>query len=236
MELTSTGVQRQSSPNFPDCAKRISWGDTLGLFRDGMSVMFGGFMGVGTPAELVAAILESRCRDLTLIGNDTAFPDTGVGLLVAAKAARRVVVSHIGTNPQTGRQMMAGELDVELVPQGTLIERIRCGGAGLGGFLTPTGVGTAVEDGKQRMSVGGKDYLLEFPLRAEVAIVKAKRADTAGNLVFERAARNFNPIIALAADYVIAEVDELVPAGEIDPDAVMTPGVLVDKILIAGGR
>lgn len=236
MELPSIRVQKHSSPNFPDCAKRISWCDVPSVFRDGMSVMFGGFMGVGTPPELVAAILESSCRDLTLIGNDTAFPDTGVGLLVAAKVARRVVVSHIGTNPQTGRQMMAGELDVELVPQGTLIERIRCGGAGLGGFLTPTGIGTAVEEGKQRLCVGGIDYLLELPLRADVAIVKAKRADTAGNLVFERAARNFNPIIALAADFVIAEVDELVPAGEIDPDAVMTPGVVVDKILIAGGR
>lgn len=236
MKLPNAEISRQSSPNPPACAKRINRCDVPELFHDGMTIMFGGFMGIGTPPELVAAIMESRCRGLTLIGNDTAFPDTGVGPLFAAKLVRRAVVSHIGTNLLVGRQLMAGELEVELVPQGTLVERIRCGGAGLGGFLTPTGVGTTVEEGKQRLCVGGIDYLLELPLRAEVAIIKAKIADTAGNLVFERAARNFNPVIALAADLVIAEVDELVPAGEINPDAVMAPGVLVDKILVAGER
>lgn len=213
--------------------KLIEWHQVGELFRDGLRVMFGGFMGVGTPAGIVAMLLETGCRELTLIGNDTAYPDTGVGPLVGEGRVARAIVSHIGTNPVTGRKMIAGELAVELVPQGTLVERIRCGGAGLGGVLTPTGVGTMVEEGKTKFVVEGRDYLLELPLRADVAIIKAKYADRAGNLVYERAARNFNPLIALAADLVIAEVDELVEVGEIDPDRVMTPAALVDKIVVA---
>lgn len=213
--------------------KLIEWQQVGDLFADGMRVMFGGFMGVGTPAGIVAVLLDSGRRELTLIGNDTAHPDTGVGPLVGDGRVARAIVSHIGTNPVTGKKMIAGELAVELVPQGTLIERIRCGGAGLGGVLTPTGVGTMVEEGKTKLAVDGREYLLELPLRADVAIIKAKRADRAGNLVYERAARNFNPLIALAADLVIAEVDELVEVGEIDPDRVMTPAALVDKIVVA---
>lgn len=220
----------------PKSAKHVQWCELGEYLRDGMSILFGGFMGVGTPDGLVAEILARGISDLTLIGNDTAFAESGVGVLIAARRVKKVVVSHIGTNPQTGRQMLAGDLAVELVPQGTLIERIRCGGAGLGGFLTPTGVGTLVEEGKQKIQVGGLDYLLELPLRADLAILKAKRADAAGNLIYERAARNFNPVIALAADWVIAEVDELVECGAIDPDQVMTPGVLVDRLVIAGER
>lgn len=212
--------------------KLIEWQQVGPLFADGMRVMFGGFMGVGTPSGIVSVLLDSGRRELTLIGNDTAYPETGVGPLVGAGRVARAIVSHIGTNPVTGKQMIAGELAVELVPQGTLIERIRCGGAGLGGVLTPTGVGTMVEEGKTKMAVNGCEYLLELPLRADVAIIKAKRADRAGNLVYERAARNFNPLIALAADLVIAEVDELVEVGEIDPDLVMTPAALVDKIVV----
>lgn len=215
--------------------KIVQWSDIGPMFQDGMSVMFGGFMGVGTPLKIVEALRERRVGNLTLIGNDTAMPEVGVGPLISSGQVSRVVVSHIGTNPITGKKMIAGEIDVELVPQGTLIERIRCGGSGLGGVLTPTGVGTLVEEGKTKMNVGGKDYLLELPLRADVAIIKAKRADRSGNLVYERAARNFNPVIAFAADLVIVEVEELVEVGEIDPDLVMTPAALVDKIVLSQG-
>lgn len=213
--------------------KQVDWSDVGPLFRDGISVMFGGFMGVGTPDGLVSVLRGQGTKNLTLIGNDTAAPETGVGPLISDGHVKKVVVSHIGTNPVTGKKMIAGELDVELVPQGTLAERIRCGGAGLGGVLTPTGVGTVVEEGKAKMVVDGKTFLVELPLRADIAILKARRADRAGNLVYERAARNFNPIMALAADLVIVEVDEIVDIGEIDPDHVMTPAALVDKIVLA---
>lgn len=213
--------------------KLLPWPDVGGMFRDGMTIMYGGFMGVGTPLGLVAALLESGVRNLTIIGNDTAFPETGVGPLIVQKRVAKVIASHIGTNPETGRQMLAGELDVELVPQGTLAERVRCAGAGLGGFLTPTGVGTVVEEGKTRINLDGRDYLLERPLRADIAILQAHRADTLGNLVYQRAARNFNPLMALAADLVIVEADEIVEAGAIDPDQVMTPAALVDYIVPA---
>jgi len=214
--------------------KVITCKDAQQYFRDGMTVMFGGFMGVGTPAGLVGALLAHGAKNLTMIGNDTAFPETGVGPLIVNKRVAKLIVSHIGTNPETGRQMMANEVEVILVPQGTLIEQIRCGGAGLGGVLTPTGVGTVVEEGKTKLSFDGIEYLVERPLRADIAIIKAKKADQTGNLVYERAARNFNPLAALAADLVIAEVDELVETGAIDPDTVMTPGALVDKIVLAG--
>jgi acetate CoA/acetoacetate CoA-transferase alpha subunit len=202
--------------------------------RDGMSILFGGFMGVGTPPRLVRALLEAGVKNLTLIGNDTAFPDSGVGLLIAARRVQKVIASHIGTNPETGRQMIAGEIEVELVPQGTLAERIRCGGAGLGGVLTPTGIGTSVEEGKTKLAFDGVEYLVERPLRADLAILKAHIADRRGNLIYQRAARNFNPVIALAADFVAAEYDTLVDIGAIDPDHVMTPGTLVDALIYAG--
>jgi acetate CoA/acetoacetate CoA-transferase alpha subunit len=213
--------------------KRIGHAELRSHFRDGMSILFGGFIAVGTPEGIVRELLDSGVKDLTLIGNDTATVGSGVGVLVAARRVRKVIASHIGTNAETGRQMIAGELDVELVPQGTLAERIRCGGAGLGGVLTPTGVGTIVEEGKTKLSFDGVDYLVERPLRADLAIVKAQRADAKGNLVYQRAARNFNPLIALAADFVVAEVDEIVAAGEIDPDLIMTPGVVVDALILA---
>ena len=201
--------------------------------RDGMSIMFGGFLVVGTPLTLVKYILDSGIKDLTIIGNDTGWPDRGIGVLVAERRVKRVITSHIGTNPETGRQMMAGETEVLLVPQGTLAERIRCAGAGLGGVLTPTGLGTVVEEGKQKIKVNGKDYLLEEPLRADLAILRGRKADTFGNIVYERAQRNFNMMMAMAADYVVAEVDEIVPKGQIDPDHVMTPGIFVDALVQA---
>ncbi len=217
-----------------DC-KRIGYADLRSRFRDGMSIFFGGFIGVGTPDGIVRELLASGVKDLTIIGNDTATADTGIGVLVANRRVRKVIASHIGTNAETGRQMIAGELEVDLVPQGTLAERIRCGGAGLGGVLTPTGVGTIVEEGKTKLCFDGIDYLVERALRADLAILKAWRADEKGNLVYRRAARNFNPLMALAGDDVVAEVEEIVATGEIDPDHVMTPGVLVKSIILAKG-
>jgi acetate CoA/acetoacetate CoA-transferase alpha subunit len=212
--------------------KVIEWKALTPFFRNGMTIMFGGFMGIGTPEGLVDALRKSGVGELTLIGNDTAFPDTGVGPLIEDGQVSHVMVSHIGTNPRTGERMINGDLGVELIPQGTLIERIRCGGGGLGGVLTPTGVGTPVEEGKQRISVEGRDYLLELPLRADLALLKAHRADPFGNLVYQRAARNFNPVIAMAADCVLVEADELC-SDPLDPDQVVTPGVLVDHIVVA---
>ena len=212
--------------------KLITLQDAAGFFRDGMTIMVGGFMGVGTPPRLVEALLESGVRDLTLIANDTAFVDTGIGPLIVNGRVSKVIASHIGTNPETGRRMIAGEMDVQLVPQGTLIEQIRCGGAGLGGFLTPTGVGTIVEDGKQTMTLEGKTWLLERPLRADLALIRAHRADMLGNLTYQLSARNFNPLIALAADITLVEPDEMVETGELQPDQIVTPGAVIDQIVI----
>ncbi|MBP2636150.1 MAG: 3-oxoacid CoA-transferase, subunit [Firmicutes bacterium] len=216
-------------------SKVIKLENAAALIKDGMSIMVGGFLAVGTPNGLIGAILANGVRDLTLICNDTGMPDAGAGKLVVDRRLKKAIVSHIGTNPETGKQMMAGELDVELAPQGTLAERIRAGGAGLGAILTPTGVGTIVEEGKEKYTIAGKEYLIELPLRANAALLAAHKADKAGNLVFRRSARNFNPIMALAADFVIAEVEEIVEIGEIDPDEVMVPGVLVDWIVPSKG-
>jgi len=199
-------------------------------FTDGMTIMVGGFMGVGAPSSLVRALIDSGARSLTLMSSDTAKVDTGVGPLIASGQVAKLYASHIGTNPETGRRMLAGELQVEMVPQGTFAERIRCGGGGLGGVLTPTGIGTVVEEGKQKISVDGREFLLETPLRADVALLKARVADRSGNLVFERSARNFNPLMALAADLVVVECDQLVETGTIDPEHVVTPGAVVDLI------
>ncbi|WP_371373546.1 acetate CoA-transferase subunit alpha [Sporomusa aerivorans] len=215
--------------------KQVSIEEVGEFFKDGMTIMIGGFLAVGTPDALIEAILKKQTKALTVIANDTGFPDKGVGRLVVNRLAKKVIASHIGTNPETGKQMIAQELSVELVPQGTLAERIRCGGAGLGGVLTPTGVGTVVEEGKEKLTVDGTEYLLEKPLKADIALIRAKKADKAGNLIYDQSARNFNPLIAFAADVVIAEVDELVEVGEIKPDEIMTPGVVVDKLVYLGG-
>jgi acetate CoA/acetoacetate CoA-transferase alpha subunit len=198
---------------------------------DGASVMVGGFLGVGTPERLVDALVARGARNLTIIANDTARPGLGIGKLIDAGCVARAIVSHIGTNPVTQRKMLDGTLAVELVPQGTLAERIRAGGAGLGGILTPTGVGTVVAEGKQVITVGGRDYLLEPPLRADVALVHAHEADHLFNLTYRLTATNFNPLMAMAADCVIAEAEEVVPVGVIPPDAVRTSGVLVDFLV-----
>ncbi len=211
--------------------KVVTMEEALSRIKSGQSVMVGGFMTVGTPEGIVDALVDSAVRDLTLISNDTGFADKGVGKLVACNKVRKVVASHIGTNRETGNKMNAGEIEVELIPQGTLAEQIRSAGAGLGGFLTPTGIGTVVEENKQTMEIEGKRYILELPLRADVALLKAHKADTSGNLVYRRAARNFNPLMAMAADLVIVEAEEIVEAGELDPDEVMTPCIFVDLVI-----
>jgi acetate CoA/acetoacetate CoA-transferase alpha subunit len=204
--------------------------EAVGLIRDGATLMIGGFMGVGSPERVIDELVRQGRRDLTVIANDTAMPGRGIGKLVSAGALRKVVASHIGLNPETQQQMIAGRLEVELVPQGTLIERIRAGGYGLGGVLTPTGVGTIVEEGKRRIEVQGRTYLLETALTADFAMVQAFAADYLGNLVYALTARNFNPVIAMAGATVIADVEQIVPVGVIPPDQVMTPAVLVDYL------
>lgn len=215
--------------------KLVSASEALAQLRDGMSVMVGGFLAVGTPETLISEVLNKGVQGLTVIGNDTGFPDKGIGRLVVAKRAKKIYASHVGTNPETGRQMNAGETEVVLVPQGTLAEQVRAAGAGLGGILTPTGVGTVVEEGKQKISVGGKEYLLELPMHADFAFINAYKADEKGNLVYRRSARNFNPLMAMAAKVVVAEVEEIMPIGEIDPDEVVTPGLFVTYLVKKGG-
>lgn len=211
--------------------KRVSIEEALKHVRDGMTIMVGGFLGVGSPEKLIDALVQKGVKDLTLICNDTAFVDRGVGKMVVAHQFRKIIASHIGTNAETGRQMTTGETEVELVPQGTLAEKIRCGGAGLGGFYTPTGVGTVVAEGKETREFNGRQYLLELPLRADVALIKAHKADEAGNLIYRRSARNFNPLMAMAAEVVIAEAENIVAIGEIDQDHVMTPGIFVNHLI-----
>ena len=209
----------------------ISSTQAAALIPDGAVLMIGGFLGVGTPERLVDALVARQARDLTVIANDTARPGMGIGKLIDAGCVTRVIVSHIGTNPVTQKKMLAGEMRVDLVPQGTLAEQVRAGGAGLGGFLTPTGVGTVVAEGKQQIEIEGVAYLLEKPLRADFALIHAAQADYSGNLTYQLTATNFNPLMALAADCVIAEPNEIVPVGLIPPDAVRTPGILVTHLL-----
>ncbi len=202
------------------------------MIPEGASLMIGGFMAVGSPERMIDAIVARGVGQLTIIANDTAMPGRGIGKLVSAGLVRHIIASHIGLNPETQAKMISGEITCELVPQGTLIERIRAGGMGLGGVLTPTGLGTEVEDGKQVVTVEGKRFLVETPLKADFALIGAWQADYVGNLSYMLTAHNFNPIIALAGRTVIAEADSIVPVGVIPPDAVKTPGVLVDHLLI----
>lgn len=201
------------------------------LIPDGSMLLIGGFMAVGTPERLIDALVTRRAKDLTIVANDTAMPGKGIGKLISAGAVRKAIVSHIGLNPETQKKMIAGEIEVELVPQGTLVERIRSGGVGLGGVLTATGIGTPVEDGKQKIEIDGRVFLVEKPIRGDFALIAARQADYYGNLEYSLTAHNFNPIMALAADTVIAEPHMIVPVGVIAPDAVKTPGILVDYLL-----
>jgi acetate CoA/acetoacetate CoA-transferase alpha subunit len=205
--------------------------EAVAKIPDGASLLIGGFMGVGTPERIVDEIVRQGKRDLTVIANDTAVPGVGIGKLISAGLVRQVIASHIGLNSETQQQMMSGALAVDLVPQGTLIERIRAGGYGLGGVLTQTGIGTAVEAGKQKVEVNGRTYLVEVALGADFALVHAFLADYLGNLAYVLTARNFNPIVAMAGATVIASAEHIVPVGLISPDHVVTPAPVVDFLI-----
>jgi acetate CoA/acetoacetate CoA-transferase alpha subunit len=213
-------------------AKVITADEAAALVQDGDIIMVGGFLGIGSPGTVIDSLVKSNVKDLTLICNDTAFPDKMVGKMIVNKQFKKIQVSHIGTNKETGRQMTAGELDVELNPQGTLAERVRSGGIGVGGFFTPTGVGTPVAEGKEMRVLDGREMIFETPLKAKVSYLKAIKADKFGNLRYHATGQNFNPIMALAGEIVVAEVDELVDF--LDPDDVQTVGVLVDYIVRRG--
>jgi acetate CoA/acetoacetate CoA-transferase alpha subunit len=209
----------------------IALTEAVAMIPDGASLMIGGFVAVGAPLKVIDELVRQNKRNLTLITNDTGMPGLGTGKLIGAKLVSRLIASHIGLNPETQRQMMAGELEVELVPQGTLAERIRAGGHGLGGVLTPTGVGTPVEEGKKQLVIRDRTYLVETALRADFAIIQAFLADYLGNLSYALTARNFNPVMAMSADTVIASADNVVPVGVISPDHVVTPAALVDYLI-----
>ena len=203
----------------------------MSYVKDGMTIMIGGFLGNGAPNQLIEGLLEKGVKDLTLICNDTGFPDRGIGKLVVNKQVKKVMTSHIGTNPHSGQQMHSGEMEVRLIPQGTLAEQIRSQGAGLGGFLTPTGIGTGVEEDKEVVEIEGKKFLLELPLKADLAFIRGSKVDQKGNVWYRSSTRNFNPVMAMAADRVIVEAEELVEVGEIDPNNVATPHIFVDHIV-----
>ena len=211
--------------------KTVAVAEAVSLIPDGATLMIGGFMGVGTPERLIDELVRQGKRNLTVIANDTALPGCGIGKLVDAGLVERTIASHIGLNPETQKQMIAGKMTVDLIPQGTLIERIRAGGYGLGGVLTPTGVGTIVEEGKQKVQVNGKAYLVETALHAQIALIGAFLADYLGNLSYALTARNFNPVIAMAADTTIVTAENIVPVGLIAPDHVVTPAPLVDYLV-----
>lgn len=214
-----------------DLNKLISIKEAVGKIKDGSVLLFGGFLGCGSPHKVIDALIESGVKDLTIVCNDTAYVDMGVGRLVVSGQLKKAIVSHVGTNKETGKQMSEGTLNVELVPQGTLAERIRAGGAGLGGVLTPIGIGTIVEEGKEKVTVDGKEFLLEKPIRGDFALLFGSKVDKKGNIYYNAATRNFNPLMAMAADCVIVEAEELVEVGEIAPEVVVTPHVFVDYIV-----
>ncbi|TBW31815.1 3-oxoacid CoA-transferase subunit A [Siculibacillus lacustris] len=216
-------------------SKVTALADAVAKIPDGATLMIGGFMGVGSPHRVIDELVRQGKRDLTIIANDTARKGVDIGKLIDAGAVKRLVASHIGLNPETQKQMIAGQIAVELVPQGTLAERIRAGGTGLGGVLTATGVGTVVADGKPTVEIDGATFLVEKPLKADFALIAAWRADYYGNLQYQLTARNFNPAMAMAGATVIAEAHEIVPVGMIPPDSVETVGVIVDFLVAREG-
>ncbi|WP_252229850.1 MULTISPECIES: 3-oxoacid CoA-transferase subunit A [unclassified Clostridium] len=211
--------------------KIVKLEDLKSIFKDGMTIMIGGFLDCGSPETIIDMLVNLNIKDLTIIGNDTGYPDKGIGKLVVNGQVKKVIASHIGTNPETGRRMNSGEMEVELSPQGTLIERIRAAGSGLGGVLTSTGIGTIVEKGKRKILIDGKEYLLELPLKADVSLVKGSIVDEFGNTCYKGTTKNFNPYIAMAADTVIMEAENLVEFEELNREDIMTPGVLVNYII-----
>jgi len=198
--------------------------------KDGATILFGGFGLCGIPENLIVALRDSGVKDLTCVSNNAGVDDWGLGLLLQTRQIRKMISTYVGENQIFERQFLSGELDVELIPQGTLAERVRAGGAGLGGFYTPTGVGTLVAEGKEQRVLNGREYVLEMPIRGDFAFVKAYQGDRVGNLVYRRSARNFNPVVATASEHTIAEVEKLVEPGAIDPDQVITPGVFITTI------
>ncbi|MFB0917910.1 MAG: CoA transferase subunit A [Clostridiaceae bacterium] len=217
-------------------SKLISIDEAVSKVKDGDVVMIGGFLAVGTPEKIIDALVKKGVKDLTLIANDTGFVDRGPGKLVVNKQFKKIYATHIGTNKETGRQMMEGEVEVVLVPQGTLIEQIRAAGFGLGGVLTATGLGTEVEKGKEKVTVDGKEYLLEKPMKADVALLFANKVDKYGNMQFHGSTRNFNVMMGSAAKLTIVEALEIVEVGQLNPDFVHAPGVFVDYIVDGGDK
>jgi acetate CoA/acetoacetate CoA-transferase alpha subunit len=215
--------------------KQISVECVSTYFFNGMSLMIGGFGGVGAPPTLINLILENGIQDITLISNDTGFPWIGPGKLITEKRVKKLIVSHIGSNPEAGRQMQEGSIEVDFVPQGTLAEKIRAGGMGLGGILVDVGIGTVVEANKEKVIIQDKEYMIEPALTANVSIVYASKADHYGNLVYDKTARNTNPLVATAGEITIAEVDEIVPVGTLHPEEIITPGVFVDYVFQSKG-
>lgn len=215
--------------------KVVSIEQALSSIKDETTMMVGGFMASGSPETLIDYLCQTEVKNLTLICNDTGLIDQGVGKMVMLKKFRKIIASHIGLNKETGRQMNAGETQVELIPQGTLAERIRCAGYGLGGVLTPTGIGTLVEEGKKKIEVDGKQYLLETPLFADVALLYAAKVDRAGNIVYKGAMNNFNNVMANAAKLTIVEAGQIVDIGELNPQEIATPGIFVDYIVKGRG-
>jgi len=205
--------------------------EAVALIPDGATIMMGGFGLCGIPENLIAALRARGTKGLTVISNNAGVDDFGIGVLLRSRQVRKMISTYVGENKEFERQFLSGELEVELVPQGTFSERIRAGGAGIAGFFTPTGYGTLVAEGKETRTIGGRPYVLETPLHADFAFVKAWRGDRVGNLLYRKTARNFNPVMATAADVTIAEVEHLVEPGEIDPDHVVTPGIFVRHIL-----
>lgn len=214
--------------------KSVSAEEAVAMIPNGASIMVGGFMGVGTPERLLDELVRQKKTGITLISNDAAVPGKGVGKLFEDGQVSSMIGTHIGLNPKAQQQMLANEIKVDLIPQGTFVERIRAGGCGLGGVLTPTGVGTLVEQGKQKIEVNGRTFLLETALRADFALVHAFLSDYVGNLSYALTARNFNPVMAMAADTVIVTAEHIVPVGVIAPDHVVTPGPVVDYLVANG--
>ncbi len=207
----------------------------VALIPDGATIMMGGFGLCGIPENLIAALHARGTRQLTIISNNAGVDTFGIGILLQTRQVKKMISTYVGENQEFERQCLSGELELELVPQGTFAERIRAGGAGIGGFFTPTGYGTVVAEGKETRVIDGRPYVLETPLRADFAFVKAFRGDRLGNLVYRRTARNFNPMMATAAAVTIAEVDEIVEPGTLDPDAIVTPGIFVKHIFQGAG-
>ncbi|ELE7131535.1 CoA transferase subunit A [Vibrio harveyi] len=202
------------------------------LLHDGMTIMIGGFMATGAPERLIDLLIKKDIKNITLISTDTGSPGRGSSRIIAEKRVKKLYASHIGTNPETGKQMNEGTLEVELVPQGTLAERIRSAGAGLGGVLTPTGLGTIVAENKRVIEVDGKQYLLEMPLKADLALIRGSKVDRRGNVFYSKTTQNFNPLMATAAEIVVVEPEQIVELGDIEPEAVHTPSLYVDYILV----